>query len=607
MCEKLKIDTQVEFEEKIKIINPNIKITGEYKGKKKKIEYHCNICGNNHSATPSDLLRGFGCPVCAKERVAEFHRLGRETILKNINEKWDGNIEILTPGKILTNQEILCKCKKDDFEWYTIYNELMIGHGCPLCRLKEHKHVNNISYKLFTEYLKYVSDDKIKLITPEKDFNYSGKMQFKCIIFNQIWESKGDKVLKNPESPFCKKERIMEENGKKQLEKIHYYNKDIYFAEKYKGSNVLMKFKNIKNNKVWTTSCETLVRKLKDEKAFDWNGDKKRVPLEKQDFSVLYLHPEIEIFIKNKEDIKGENISGNKKITTVCPICGTEKEMTISSLIQSCKKGYSCLKCADGVSFPNKIIRNLILALPVDKYYFEKSFEWSNKYRFDAVFEKDGKMYFCEMDGGFHKRTRYESGPKMTLEEIKQRDADKDKMVKEHNGVMIRIDCDPSTFKHIKEQIYNSLLNDLFDLNSVDWKEINIQSLKNFMFEVCKYYNENEGISISELAEKFNVCYSTIGRYLRIGARLNLCKYDGKKELMKNLKKADESKKKPIKITNIKTMETNIFPSIEDCAYFLLERFPEKTLESFRALISYICRGKRKNPVWKNYTFSFLN
>lgn len=54
------------FVERMREVNPNIKIIGEYKGNKDKIAVSCLICGHNWKAAPSNLLQGHGCPRCAK-------------------------------------------------------------------------------------------------------------------------------------------------------------------------------------------------------------------------------------------------------------------------------------------------------------------------------------------------------------------------------------------------------------------------------------------------------------------------------------------------------------------------------------------------------------
>lgn len=59
-----KLKTTEEFQDEISQIHPNIKILGEYVGSRTKIKYLCTRCGYEHSATPTNLLTGYGCPRC---------------------------------------------------------------------------------------------------------------------------------------------------------------------------------------------------------------------------------------------------------------------------------------------------------------------------------------------------------------------------------------------------------------------------------------------------------------------------------------------------------------------------------------------------------------
>lgn len=56
--------TQQQVEEMIYKVNPNITILGEYQGDMIHIEYSCNVCGLIHTASPSNLKQGYGCPAC---------------------------------------------------------------------------------------------------------------------------------------------------------------------------------------------------------------------------------------------------------------------------------------------------------------------------------------------------------------------------------------------------------------------------------------------------------------------------------------------------------------------------------------------------------------
>lgn len=66
-----KLKTTQQFQEEVSKIHPNIKILGEYTGSHDKIKYLCTECGCEHSATPTNLLSGYGCPTCNSSSKGE--------------------------------------------------------------------------------------------------------------------------------------------------------------------------------------------------------------------------------------------------------------------------------------------------------------------------------------------------------------------------------------------------------------------------------------------------------------------------------------------------------------------------------------------------------
>lgn len=68
-CNKKERYTKDSFIQKLNKINNNIIIIGEYINTKTKIKCKCNICGAEWRATPSKLLWGTGCPICAKKNL----------------------------------------------------------------------------------------------------------------------------------------------------------------------------------------------------------------------------------------------------------------------------------------------------------------------------------------------------------------------------------------------------------------------------------------------------------------------------------------------------------------------------------------------------------
>lgn len=74
--------TTESFKEKLKEINPNIEVSGEYIGSVTKIKCRCLIDGHEWETLPKDLLRGHGCPRCAHAGESWMDRTLYEILLE---------------------------------------------------------------------------------------------------------------------------------------------------------------------------------------------------------------------------------------------------------------------------------------------------------------------------------------------------------------------------------------------------------------------------------------------------------------------------------------------------------------------------------------------
>lgn len=252
----------------------------------------------------------------------------------------------------------------------------------------------------------------------------------------------------------------------------------------------------------------------------------------------------IKYFQGGYDEAKLYTKSSSKKIQPICPDCGRikAKSMSINHIYNN--ETINCQFCSDGVSYPNKFIRYLMEELK-NKYYnlefvFEYNKEWTKKKRFDCWFKLDDREYFVEMDGRIgHGNTTFSKQNK-TIEDTKQDDIYKDELALKNNVEVIRINCNyisgsNNRFIHVKNNIINSKLSNIFNLKDIDWNLINEKSQKNIIKEVCNYWNGKEDWeTTSTLSYIFKISNVTIRNYLKNGVKLNWCNYDSRKELLKN-------------------------------------------------------------------------
>ena len=226
--------------------------------------------------------------------------------------------------------------------------------------------------------------------------------------------------------------------------------------------------------------------------------------------------------------------SSGKKIYPICPDCGKIKDKPMSICKINIRHSIACT-CSDKISYPNKLSYSLLNQLNKE-YSFEYleheySPEWIGKMSYDNYFIYNGKEYILEMDGGWHKIDNNLSG--QTKEESTSIDNYKDLKAREHGIEVIRINCEESNLEFIKQNIINSRLNEIFDLDKVDWNKVEEFALSNLVRVACDYKKNNPNITTTQIGTIMKLDRHTIRNYLVKGTQLGWCNYKAKRKLMK--------------------------------------------------------------------------
>lgn len=227
----------------------------------------------------------------------------------------------------------------------------------------------------------------------------------------------------------------------------------------------------------------------------------------------------------DKNDGEKYGYCSNEKTYFICPHCGSKLYKRVSDVYTY---GLGCHVCSDGVSYPNKFIRNVLKQLNID-FISEYSPDWAGHYKYDVYFKLDNDEYIIEMDGFGH---GFVDTPYSTMEEQIKVDKIKDDLAFNNGIHLIRVNCHYRTsvedrFNLVKENICKSL-SWLLDLTTVDWNECNYFSSSSNV-KICAdmwnngiYCNEDY---LSELNLKSAI---TINHYLRTAYDLGLIKDDYK-------------------------------------------------------------------------------
>ena len=243
--------------------------------------------------------------------------------------------------------------------------------------------------------------------------------------------------------------------------------------------------------------------------------------------TVATTHPHLIKYLVNIGDANKYSFGSNPKIPMKCPDCGYEKNLNFNSLVAH---GFSCPRCSDGVSYPEKFFLSFLeqLHLSFKVQLSKTTFEWCNNYKYDFFINEINEI-ICECHGLQHYKENHGSW-KMSLEEIQDNDFDKEWLSRINNiKNYIILDCRKSELKWIKDSIIKSrlpwLLN--FKEEDIDWLKCHEAGCSSLVKKSCDLWNSGSRSTII-IASELKVHAATITTYLKQGAELGWCDYNTK-------------------------------------------------------------------------------
>ena len=110
----------------------------------------CERCGNVWYTTPMSLMKGSGCPRCAKERRVMKRTSNIDEFIRKIQEKHGINYDFSEAKYVnaITKMAVICPSHG---KFFITPNDLLSGHGCPICS----------SSRLESEVRKILSENNI--------------------------------------------------------------------------------------------------------------------------------------------------------------------------------------------------------------------------------------------------------------------------------------------------------------------------------------------------------------------------------------------------------------------------------------------------------------
>lgn len=262
--------------------------------------------------------------------------------------------------------------------------------------------------------------------------------------------------------------------------------------------------------------------------------------------------PNVATLLLNKEDGYNHRLHSKTKLMFVCPDCNNSSPNLATNIFY---RGMSCPYCSDGISYPNRFIRNILKLLNIK---FISEYKICNyNYSYDIYFQYMNKHYLIEMDGGYGHGKR--ETPQYSIDEQIRIDKDKDSIAQKHGYTMIRIDCDyldvVDRKNYIIENIKKSKINELFNITSEIYELADLKSQKSNVIQFGELWNS--GICSYEiLMDELNVkAKSTIRNYGKLCIDLNIinCNY---KQLLNILNKNSIDNLMPHRGQPVKCVQT---------------------------------------------------
>lgn len=315
---------------------------------------------------------------------------------------------------------------------------------------------------------------------------------------------------------------------------------------------------------------------------------------------LLTQRPDLKPYIVDKNEAIKFGKSSKEKIQVKCPNCGFIKRISVDNLT---KRGFICTMCGDGISMPNKFLRSFLIQFEssCDKLEFEYHNDWTNGKRYDAFFKYNNCQYVVEIDGEQHCRDAWW----ITKEEQKSNDKIKDELAKDNNVKMIRIKAYESSFEYIKQNIINSELSELFDINTVDWDFCKQNATKSIIVEASKFFNSNKDYSTTDVMNKYKISRFSAIQYLKRGTELGLCDYS----IDSSIKKRNKRLARANKINNPKDFFVykqdvliNHYYSISDCIKEMKVYYPNVIFGE-----SSISKALHTNTTYHDLDFRYAN
>lgn len=168
-----------------------------------KISFHCTNCGHDWKTTPSHVLDGSGCPLCASSKISRALSSTQSQFLYKLS-RVHGNLIATQDKYINAKTKMKFYCNKCGYVWSATPDSILRGQGCPGCKSSSGEQI----VRAILEFNEIDYD-------PQYDFTIRGKIH------------RLDFVLKDNKSNWC----VIQPDGVQHTWKYKQFIKDKKEAE----------------------------------------------------------------------------------------------------------------------------------------------------------------------------------------------------------------------------------------------------------------------------------------------------------------------------------------------------------------------------------------
>lgn len=469
------------------------------------------------------------------EMVTDNIYIDIDEVNKNI-ESWGYKC---LDSKYISAKTKLSLVDDEGYKYYTTYDSLKGTKGKSRFVSRGNIYtIENIKIWLLKKGLPYVLlSDKFK--------GSKNKIRLFCQKHNVEFEIEWGNLAQGQHCYLCGKDIITEKNKKRREEHVP---KEPKIRKEYKynvgdivNGKIILKQIRMSNGSeligdMYKKTCKGYLVKCTED-GYEWeiteyNLIKRGCPVCSNKVcikgvnDIATTHPHLVKYFVNIEDAYNNTHSKRKgEFDMICPRCRYVRKRKIEGLSTY---GIACTNCGSGVSVPEKFMRNIFKELNVS-FKSEKTFQWSQRKRYDFYFKYYNEEYIIEIHGTQHYSEGWAKRGRSLAEEQENDKFKKELAIK--NGIKednyIVINANKNNLKIMSKSVQESNLSKIFDINSIDLTMCYFNSFVNEVERACEEWNTHK--NISKVAKILNLSDGTIREYLKRGQVLGLCNYIPKK------------------------------------------------------------------------------